>query len=204
MNLHPGRGRARPACPSTGLLRRPSRSKSRAAPACTIAVCPSREIDTPAAGGITVLTAASARSVRSTLATAAWNVGLLTVFRRRVEDGHQAVARQSLEVLVDQLPGLDGLGAGGCPPGARQRRLDARSEEPEHDRDQQPRRQDDPEVGQRCNGRDGRSDRPYRRQGGPDGCALWRLLRVEYGRSDRHLLRAGRIAAGSRLSLGLG
>ena len=54
--------------------------ESRAAPACTIAVCPSRETDTPAAGGITALTAPSARSVRSTFATAAWNDGLLTVF----------------------------------------------------------------------------------------------------------------------------
>ena len=53
---------------------------SRAAPACTIAVCPSREMDTPAAGGITVLTARSARSVCSTFVTAVWNAGLLIVW----------------------------------------------------------------------------------------------------------------------------
>ena len=52
---------------------------SRAAPACTIAVCPSREMDWPAVGGMTVLTAPSARSVRSTFAIVAWNDGLLTV-----------------------------------------------------------------------------------------------------------------------------
>ena len=53
--------------------------ESRAAPACTIAVCPSREIDTPAVGASTVLTAPSARNVRSTLAIAARNDGSLTV-----------------------------------------------------------------------------------------------------------------------------
>ena len=48
---------------------------SRAAPACTVAVCPSGEIDTPAAGATTPLTAPSARSVRSTPATAVLNAG---------------------------------------------------------------------------------------------------------------------------------
>ena len=48
---------------------------SRAAPACTIAVWPSREIDTPVVGGTTALTAPSARKVRSTRATTAPKAG---------------------------------------------------------------------------------------------------------------------------------
>ena len=50
-----------------------------AAPACTIAVCPSREIDTPGAGATTLRTALSARSVRSTFATAVRKAGSLIV-----------------------------------------------------------------------------------------------------------------------------
>ena len=52
--------------------------ESRPAPACTTAVCPSREID-PRAGGTTVATASSARSVRSTLAVTARKPGSFTV-----------------------------------------------------------------------------------------------------------------------------
>ena len=44
--------------------------ESAPAPASTIAVCPSREIDTPGVGGTTVLTAPSARRVRWTRAIA--------------------------------------------------------------------------------------------------------------------------------------
>ena len=48
---------------------------SRAAPACTIAVWPSGEIEAPGRGGTTVLTARSARSLRSTAATAESKLG---------------------------------------------------------------------------------------------------------------------------------
>jgi hypothetical protein len=51
-----------------------------AAPACTIAVCPSRETETPGVGGTTLRTAGSARSVLSTLATVALNAGWLIVW----------------------------------------------------------------------------------------------------------------------------
>ena len=47
----------------------------RAAPAWTIAVCPSREIEAPGAGATTLRTAGSARSVDSTRATTRWNAG---------------------------------------------------------------------------------------------------------------------------------
>ena len=50
-----------------------------AAPACTIAVCPSREIDTPGAGGMTLRTAGLLRSVASTLATALLKSGAAIV-----------------------------------------------------------------------------------------------------------------------------
>ncbi len=50
-----------------------------AAPACTIAVCPSREIDSPAAGATTVRTALFARSVCSTRMIADLNAGEPTV-----------------------------------------------------------------------------------------------------------------------------
>jgi hypothetical protein len=50
-----------------------------AAPASTIAVCPSRLIEIPAEGAITLLTAGSALSVRSTFVSTAWNTGSLTV-----------------------------------------------------------------------------------------------------------------------------
>ena len=53
---------------------------SRAAPACTIAVCPSPEIDSPGAGATTVRTAPLARSVCSTRAIAALKAGLPTVW----------------------------------------------------------------------------------------------------------------------------
>ena len=50
-----------------------------AAPAWTIAVCPSREIDTPGEGGTTLRTALSTRRVCSTFATAALKAGSLIV-----------------------------------------------------------------------------------------------------------------------------
>ena len=50
-----------------------------AAPAWTIAVCRSREIETPAVGATTLRTAVSARSVFSTLATVLLNAGSLIV-----------------------------------------------------------------------------------------------------------------------------
>src|SRR5579884_2697789 len=50
-----------------------------AAPACTIAVCPSREMDTPGDGATTLETAESARSARSTLAMVVLNAGSLMV-----------------------------------------------------------------------------------------------------------------------------
>ena len=52
---------------------------SLAAPAWTIAVWPSGEIETPGRGGTTVRTALSARSFRSTAPTAAAKLGSLTV-----------------------------------------------------------------------------------------------------------------------------
>jgi hypothetical protein len=51
-----------------------------AAPAWTIAVCPSRLIETPGEGAITLLTAESALSVRSTFVITDRNAGSLTVF----------------------------------------------------------------------------------------------------------------------------
>jgi hypothetical protein len=67
--------------PDESAARRPLRSSAaltisselRAAPACTSAVCPSREIETPGEGGTTLETAPSAASVRSTRATTASN-----------------------------------------------------------------------------------------------------------------------------------
>ena len=53
--------------------------ESAPAPASTIAVCPSREIDTPGVGATTVLTARSARSVCWARAIAPRNDGSLTV-----------------------------------------------------------------------------------------------------------------------------
>ncbi len=50
-----------------------------AAPACTIAVCPSREIEMPGVGGTTLRTALSARSAASTLATVPLKAGSLIV-----------------------------------------------------------------------------------------------------------------------------
>ena len=52
---------------------------SRAAPAWTIAVCPSREIEIPGWGGTTVLIAPSARSVRSTRVIAERKAGSVAV-----------------------------------------------------------------------------------------------------------------------------
>ena len=52
-----------------------------------------------------------------------------------------------MEVALDQLPRLDRLRPGGLPAGARQSRLDTGGEEAEHDCDEQPRDQYDPEVG---------------------------------------------------------
>ena len=53
--------------------------ESRAAPACTIAVCPSGEIEAPGCGGTTTRTAWSARSFRSTAATVVSKLGSPTV-----------------------------------------------------------------------------------------------------------------------------
>ena len=122
---------------------------------------------------------------------------------RRVEDRHQPVARQALEVLVDQLPRLDRLRAGGLPPGARESGLDARGEEPEHDRDQQPRDQNDPEVGRGVAAKT--ADRPdLHSMPIRTGRIERRLLSVEYGHQTVTSSRAGRADAGSPLSVGLG
>ena len=55
-------------------------SEPSAAPACTIAVCPSREIDSPGDGAITLLTAELARRVRSTRAITCANAPSDTVW----------------------------------------------------------------------------------------------------------------------------
>ena len=52
-----------------------------------------------------------------------------------------------MEVAIDQLPRLHRLRPGRLPTGAGQRGLDARGEEPQHYRDEQPHDQHDPEVG---------------------------------------------------------
>ena len=78
----------------------------RAAPACTIAVWPSREIDTPGCGGTTRLHARSAFSARCVDGRPPrWNAGSPTVFVGRVHDDHQAVAGEAAEVAVDRACG---------------------------------------------------------------------------------------------------
>ena len=52
-----------------------------------------------------------------------------------------------MEVLVDQLPGLHRLRAGRLPARARQRGLHLRGKEPQHERDEQPPDEHDPEMG---------------------------------------------------------
>src|ERR1039458_7901080 len=70
----------------------------RAAPAWTIAVCPSREIDTPAAGAITLLTALSGAQRALHASEHRFECGVGDRLGRRVHDGHQRVAREPLEV----------------------------------------------------------------------------------------------------------
>ena len=65
---------------------------------------------------------------------------------RRVDHRHQPVARQSAEVLVDQLPSLHRLRPGRLPARTRERGLNPRGEEPESDRDDQPADEHHPEM----------------------------------------------------------
>ena len=65
---------------------------------------------------------------------------------RRVDHDHQAVAPEPAEVLVDQLPRVNGLRAGRLPSGPGQRLLDTRRADAEADGDHEPRRRDGREV----------------------------------------------------------
>jgi hypothetical protein len=64
-----------------------------------------------------------------------------------MDDDHQAVAAEPLEVLVDQIAGLDRLRAGGLPAGTGQRMLDLRREHAEADGEHDPADEDRAEVG---------------------------------------------------------
>ena len=120
---------------------------SAAAPACTIAVWPSREIDTPGCGATTDFTRRSAFSTRCVEATARWKAGSRDRLVGRVHDDHQGAGGQALEVLVDRLARGDRLRARGLPARARQRRLDPRGEDAEHDGHERPGDRDRPEMG---------------------------------------------------------
>ena len=140
---------------------------SRAAPAWITAAWRSGEIDTPARGGTTVVTAGSLFSLSSTASQHPLERGIGDGPVGRVDDDRQAVGPEPVEVPVDQLARLNGLGAGRLPAGSRQRRLDARREDPEAHRDHDPRRRDDAEV------RGGPATEP---PDGSDVCSEWPLI----------------------------
>src|SRR6266545_3244686 len=64
-----------------------------------------------------------------------------------MHDDHQGVRGQALEVLVDGLASGDRLRSRGLPACARQRRLDLRGEDAEHDGHERPRDRDRAEMG---------------------------------------------------------
>ena len=98
-------------------------------------------------GGTTRRTAGSRRSVRSTLRDHAAGRPDGHRPRRRVDDDHQAVAAERPWKLRSiSCRGLHRLGAGRLPAGSRQGGLDARGEEAERDRDDDPAASDDAEV----------------------------------------------------------
>ena len=101
----------------------------RAAPAWITAVWRSGEIDTPARGADRrhrrIAPQPGLAPARSTRRERGIGDGLV----RRVNDDRQAVAPEPVEVLVDQLSRLHGLGPGRLPTGSRQRRLDTRRED---------------------------------------------------------------------------
>ena len=135
----------------------------RAAPAEITAAWRSAEIDTPARGG------SDRRDGRITgqptfhPAQHARELGVGDGLVPCVNDDRQAVASESVEVLVDLRSRVDGLGAGRLPTGSRQCLLGARREDAEADRDDDPRRRDDAEV------RGGPATEP------PDGSELWTI-----------------------------
>ena len=84
---------------------------SDAAPACTIAVWPSREIDVPGCGGTTDFTRESDFSTRCVEATAFWNAGSLTVLSlewtttiRALEDRPWKFLSMVLRAATDSEP----------------------------------------------------------------------------------------------------
>ena len=162
----------------------------RAAPAWTIAVCPSREIETPGRRRDHALDGAVGLERPLDVGDDRLEGGVVDRPGRRVEHRHQRVARQTVEVLVDQLPGLHGLRAGGLPPGARQRGLHARGEEPEADRDYQPGGEHDPEVGRGVAAEPADRADVAPRADTPPQRPEWRAsARVRRRPSDRHLLQ---------------
>ncbi len=136
------------ACPSGDRRPGPSRS-SRARRRPARSRCARRGRSTRRRSAATTVLTAPVGAQRALDAgdRAPGTAGRSTVLRGRADHGHQAVAGEAVEVALDQLPCLHRLRAGALPTGAGQGGLDARREEPEDDRDQQPRDQHDAEVG---------------------------------------------------------
>ncbi len=72
--------------------------------------------------------------------------GVRRGFARGVDDGHEAVAAQALEVAFDELARLDRVRAAHFPAGPREGRLDLGREEAERKRDRKPGAEDGAEV----------------------------------------------------------
>ena len=87
----------------------------RAAPAVTIAVCPSRLIDTPAAGGVTLATAGSALTSASTLRVTRANAGSAAV-----REGEWSTIIRPVEALPAKCFWISERAATDCDPVASQ------------------------------------------------------------------------------------
>ena len=116
------------------------------APALTIAVCPSCEIEKPARGSATDATRGIGAQDACDAVDRGGELRLAHLRRRGVDDDHQGGARLAAEVAVDQLARLHRLRAGCLPARARERCLDPRRQHAEPDGDDDPRDEHGAEV----------------------------------------------------------